>query len=145
MLSRLSVVFAAGCLGGLATVITLFLFGWIGISDAMGVALAPPLTPPMIYSFMIWGGIWGFLFFVFPLVSLNIFLRGLLFSIAPTIIECLVVLPLKMHAGWGGVHLGMWMPLLVVIFNAVWGITTALWLTLQDSGVVTAGRDRSMP
>ncbi|MGH8128363.1 MAG: hypothetical protein ACRETC_08355, partial [Gammaproteobacteria bacterium] len=100
---------------------------------------------PMIYSFMIWGGIWGFLFFVFPLRNLNIFLRGLLFSIGPTIIECLVVLPVKMHAGWGGVHLGMWMPVLVVIFNAVWGITTAFWLTLQDSGVVAARRGHPTP
>jgi len=68
MVTRLSGLFAAGCLGGLATVLTLWLFGMLGISAALGVALAPPLTPPMIYSFMIWGGIWGFAFLL-PLGS----------------------------------------------------------------------------
>lgn len=137
MTTRLSALFAAGCLGGLATVLTLWLFGILGISAALGVALAPPLTPPMIYSFMIWGGIWGFAFLL-PLGGMNIYARGLLLSLGPTIIECLVVLPMKNHVGMLGLHLGTLTPVLVLIFNAVWGLVTAWWLARQSAGVMTA-------
>jgi hypothetical protein len=135
MVTRLSALFAAGCLGGLATVLTLWLFGILGISAALGVALAPPLTPPMIYSFMIWGGIWGFVFLL-PLGSLNMFARGLLLSLAPTIVQLLVVFPMKMGVGVLGLDLGTLTPLLVLIFNGVWGLVAAWWLTRQEAGVM---------
>lgn len=136
MVTRLSALFAAGCLGGLATVITLWLFGVLGISAALGVALAPPLVPPMIYSFMIWGGIWGFVFLL-PLGGMNIYARGLLLSLGPTIVQCLIVFPMKLHVGVLGLHLGALTPVLVLIFNAVWGLVTAWWLARQTSGVIT--------
>ncbi|MBQ0834373.1 hypothetical protein [Marinobacter sp.] len=137
MVTRLSALFAAGCLGGLATVLTLWLFGILGISGALGVGLAPPLTPPMIYSFMIWGGIWGFAFLL-PLGSLNMFARGLLLSLGPTIVQLLVVFPMKMGVGVLGLDLGTLTPLLVLIFNGVWGLVAAWWLTRQEAGVLVA-------
>jgi hypothetical protein len=135
MVTRLSALFAAGCLGGLATVLTLWLFGMLGISAALGVALAPPLAPSMIYSFMIWGGIWGFAFLL-PLGNMNMFARGLLLSLGPTIVQCLVVFPMKMGVGVLGLDLGTLTPLLVLIFNAVWGLVAAWWLTQQEAGVM---------
>lgn len=137
MVTRLSALFAAGSLGGLATVLTLWLFGVLGISGALGVGLAPPLTPPMIYSFMIWGGIWGFAFLL-PLGSLNMFVRGLLLSVGPTIVQLLVVFPMKMGVGVLGLDLGTLTPLLVLIFNGVWGLVAAWWLTRQEAGVLVA-------
>lgn len=135
MATRLSGLFAAGCLGGLATVLTLWLFGMLGISAALGVALAPSLTPSMIYSFMIWGGIWGFAFLL-PLGSMNMFARGLLLSLGPTIVQCLIVFPMKLGVGVLGQDLGTLTPLLVLIFNAVWGLVAAWWLIRQEAGVM---------
>ena len=135
MVTRLSALFAAGCLGGLATVLTLWLFGMLGISAALGVALAPPLAPSMIYSFMIWGGIWGFAFLL-PLGNMNMFARGLLLSLGPTIVQCLVVFPMKLGVGVLGLDLGTLTPVLVLIFNAVWGLVAAWWLTRQEAGVM---------
>lgn len=137
MSTRLSAMFAAGCLGGLATVLTLWLFGVAGLSGALGVNLAPPLTPPMIYSFMIWGGIWGFLFLL-PLGKLGLIPRALLLSLGPSIVQCFVVFPMKLHAGVLGQQLGMLTPLLVLIFNAVWGLVTVWWLSRQTPAALPA-------
>ena len=137
MVTRLSGLFAAGCLGGLATVLTLWLSGMLGISAALGVALAPPLAPAMIYSFMIWGGIWGFAFLL-PLGSMNMFVRGLLLSLGPTIVQCLVVFPMKLGVGVLGQDLGTLTPLLVLVFNGVWGLVAAWWLIRQETGVTAS-------
>lgn len=126
MLNRVGVAFAAGSAGGLATVLTLWLFGALGITAAFGVAadLAPPLTPPLIYPMMVWGGIFGFLFLL-PFMRGSVWLRGLIFGLAPTLVQCLIVFPVKLDAGVMGFGLGQLTPVLVLIFNTVWGVVTA--------------------
>ena len=62
MISKLSLGFAAGALGGLATALTIWLFGTLGITQAAGVGIAPSLGPAFLYGPIIWGGIWGWLF-----------------------------------------------------------------------------------
>jgi hypothetical protein len=138
MLNRVGVAFAAGSAGGLATVITLWLFGVLGITAALAVALAPPLTPPLIYSMMVWGGIFGFLFLL-PLMPGSIWLRGFIFGLAPTVVQCLIVFPVKMDAGIMGFGLGQLTPLLVLLFNTVWGVVTA-YLFVHADGDAAAAR-----
>lgn len=138
MLNRVGVAFAAGSAGGLATVITLWLFGVLGISAALAVALAPPLTPPLIYSMMVWGGIFGFLFLL-PLMPGSVWLRGFIFGLAPTMVQCLIVFPVKMDAGIMGFGLGQLTPLLVLLFNTVWGVVTA-YLFVHADGDSAAAR-----
>lgn len=131
-LNRTGVAFAAGNAGGLATALTLWLFGAIGISAALGVSLAPALTPAFLYHLMIWGGLFGFLFLL-PILQGSVVRRGLLFGLAPTIGQCLLVFPLLAGAGILGLNLGLLTPVLVLIFNSVWGLVTA-YLFVQAAG-----------
>lgn len=45
-LQNFSLAFAAGCLGGLANAVFLWLFGVIGLTTTLGVQLAPALPLP---------------------------------------------------------------------------------------------------
>ncbi|HPC73481.1 MAG TPA: hypothetical protein P5551_00225 [Syntrophales bacterium] len=124
---NLSLTFAAGCLGGLVSSVTLWIFAEFGILSAFNVRVGAPTTPPWWYQRIVWGGIWGFLFLI-PLTKQNHFLKGLIFSLGPTLFQLFVVFPYWLNKGMMGVDLGRWTPLFIVFFNAVWGWTTALWL-----------------
>ena len=124
---KISLVFAAGCLGGLINSLAVWIFGEIGISSALGVNIAPKLTVAWLYPRLVWGGIWGLLFLL-PLMKTSIFARGLIFSIGPTVVQLFVVFPMKAHKGMLGLDLGLLTPLLVIVFNAIWGWAAAIWL-----------------
>ena len=124
---NISMVFAAGCLGGLVNSLAVWAFGDLGINAVLGVRIAPALTPQWLYPRIIWGGIWGLLFLL-PLMRSRILSRGIIFSLGPTLVQLLVVFPLKAGKGYMGLDLGTLTPLLVFIFNAIWGIATAIWL-----------------
>lgn len=124
---NISMVFAAGCLGGLVNSLAVWIFGDLGINAVLGVRIAPALTPQWLYPRIIWGGIWGLLFLL-PLMRNRILSRGIIFSLGPTLVQLLVVFPLKAGKGYMGLDLGTLTPLLVFIFNAIWGIATAIWL-----------------
>ena len=130
-LRDLSLVFAAGCFGGVVNSLALWLAGTAGLILAVGVKLAPPLTPAWLYPRLVWGGIWGLLFFL-PHSSRSLVRRGLFYSLAPTLVQLLVVFPVK-GQGLGGLQLGAFTPVVVLVVNAVWGLATALWLRrIQD-------------
>ena len=122
----LSLFFAAGALGGLANSLLVWICGQAGLSQALGVAIAPELTPAFLYPRIVWGGIWGFLF-TLPLGGGSFVRRGLLLSLAPSAYQLFVVFP---RAGRGtlGLELGALAPALVLVFNAAWGIVASWWL-----------------
>jgi len=124
---RLTVIFAAGCLGGLANSLAVWLFGAYGVTKTLGVRIAPDLSPVWLYPRLVWGGIWGLLFLL-PVFRSSALKRGLLLSLGPTIIQLFVVFPYKADQGMMGMGLGALTPLLVFVFNAIWGITVAIWL-----------------
>jgi len=93
VVSKLSLSFAAGALGGLATALTIWIFGVIGISQAAGVNITPALGPAFVYAPIIWGGIWGWLFLTPLAAGLGLFARGLLLSLGPSLVQCFVVFP----------------------------------------------------
>jgi len=128
-MKKLLLMFAAGCIGGSANSLTVWLFGDIGISQLMGVAIAPGLSPQWLYPRIVWGGLWGLLF-VMPFMSSKIFWKGSLLSLAPTAVQLFIVFPLKAHKGIAGLELGLLTPLLVVFFNWIWGVATAATLKL---------------
>jgi len=129
---EVSLTFAAGVLGGLANSLTVWLFGLVGLNQLLGVSLAPALTPAWLYPRLVWGGLWGWLFLLrFP--RLAYLSRGLVFSLGPSLVQMFVVFPLKAQKGVGGLELGYLTPLLVLFFNAVWGLVTALWLRWSRS------------
>lgn len=129
MFKNLSVVFSSGCFGGLINMLTVWIFGAIGITGAFGVKIAPSLTVAYLYPKIVWGGIWSILFLL-PFLQRSYFLRGLLYSLGPTIIQLFIVFPLQAKKGLMGIDLGAITPVFVLFFNAVWGVCTALWLSL---------------
>jgi hypothetical protein len=124
---KTSLVFAAGCLGGLLNSLAVWIFGDLGITAAAGVKIAPQLSPAWLYPRLVWGGIWGLLFLL-PMLSGRIWSRGLIFSLGPTLVQLFVVFPMKANKGMMGIDLGLLTPLFVVVFNAIWGWTAAIWL-----------------
>ncbi len=127
----LTLAFGAGALGGAANSVCVWLSVHYGLTAALGVSLAAPLTPAWIYPRIVWGGIWGLLL-AFPILERRPFVRGLLFSIAPTVVQLFVIFPFRLGKGMMGLDLGTWTPLFVVLFNAVWGWTAALWMRLTN-------------
>jgi hypothetical protein len=128
-LRHLSLVFAAGCIGGLANSLAVWLSGKTGISQMMGVQIAPSWTPAWLYPRIVWGGLWGFLFLL-PYLQGSIILRGLLYGLGPTLVVLFVVFPLQAKKGVMGLELGAMTPLFALIVNAIWGIAAAWWLSV---------------
>jgi len=128
---KLLIFFAAGCLGGLANSIAVWLFGYFGITSSLGVSMAPSLTPGWLYPRIVWGGIWG-LIFILPIFKSKILLKGSILSLFPTAVQLFIVFPLKAHKGIAGIDLGLYTPVLVLFFNWVWGFITALTIKLES-------------
>jgi hypothetical protein len=129
-IQKVSLAFAAGCVGGLLNSLVLWFFGSQGINRFLGVQLAPVLTPAFLYPRLVWGGLWGLLFLL-SWRSPKILLPGLIYSLGPTLAQLFLVFPYKTDKGFLGLQLGLLTPLLVVFFNAIWGIGTAWWLHLS--------------
>jgi hypothetical protein len=126
-LTRLSLAFAAGSLGGMANALVVWLLGYLGIPAAAGVKIAPALTPEMIYPRVVWGGLWGFIFML-PFLRNSPLLRGVIFAFAPALVALFIVFPLKVSQNAIlGLHLGTLTPLFVIIYNMVWGVTASHW------------------
>jgi len=128
---RLSLIFASGCVGGLLSSVVLWLLGSKGMMGKLGVNIAPDLTPEWLYPRLVWAGIWGVLFLL-PVLKRSFLVRGLIFSLAPTLVQLFVVFPMKLDKGMMGLQMGNFTPLVVLIVNAVWGITAAFWLLLAE-------------
>jgi hypothetical protein len=122
---KLLICFAAGCLGGLANSLAVWAFGKYGITNHFGVSIAPALKLAWLYPKIVWGGIWG-LVFLLPFLNNKLITKGAIISIFPTLVQLLVVFPLKAHNGYLGLDLGTYTPLFVIFFNLVWGIVAAL-------------------
>lgn len=129
-LRAMSLVFAAGCVGAVFNSLTIWLFGRFGISAALGVNIAPALSPGWLYPRVVWGGLWGLLFLL-PLLPGSVLGRGLLFSLGPTLVQLFIIFPFQAHKGQMGLALGTLTPVLVLFFYAVWGIAAALWVRLE--------------
>ncbi len=126
----LGAAFSAGAFGGLANGLAVWLFGRLGITAALGVGIAPGLSPAMLYPRIVWGGLWGFLFLLGRPRG-NAWKRGLVLSLGPTLVQLLYIFPLKSGQGVLGLDLGLLTPLFVVFFNAVWGLAAVLWFRLS--------------
>ena len=123
---NISLVFAAGSLGGLLKGLTSWLFGTLGLNALLGSQFAPALTPFWVYQHVVWGGLWGLLFLL-PLRRLSPVSLGIIYSLPQTLITLLLLMP-KMGRGMLGLQLGVMTPVLILFFGFVWGIATSLWL-----------------
>ena len=128
-LRRISLLFSAGAVGGLVSSAVFWLLGRFGITQMIGVHLAPKLTPAWLYPRLVWGGIWAALFLI-PILKNATVKRGLLFSLAPSAALLFVWFPHQAYKGYLGLELGGLTPVLILVLNAVWGITAAAWLSV---------------
>ena len=124
---KLSLYFSAGALGGLTNSAAIWLAGMTGFTAYLHVKIAPAWTLPWLYPRIVWGGIWG-LIFLLPIAKSRVLTRGVLLSLGPTLVQLFWVFPFKAHVGYLGLELGYLTPLFVFLFNAIWGITAALWV-----------------
>jgi hypothetical protein len=124
-MKKLMICFSAGCLGALANSLVVWFLGNFGITQKMGVLIAPVLTPQWLYPRIVWGGLWGLLF-VLPLMNSRTFSKGAVLSLFPTLFQLSVVFPKMMNKGFGGVQLGIWTPVFVAIVNGIWGVATSI-------------------
>ncbi|MGD9659947.1 MAG: hypothetical protein AB7U63_01610 [Porticoccaceae bacterium] len=124
------ICFAAGSLGAVISSLVIWLFGQYGINQSLGVAMAPSLTTYWLYPRIVWGGLWGFLFLLGWFGSRTL-QRGLVFSLFPTAVQLFYIFPYETYQGMAGHKLGLLTPLLVLFFNAIWGLTTAIAIKVR--------------
>lgn len=124
---KLTLVFSAGCMGGLVNSIAVWGFGVAGITALFNVKIAPALSASWLYPRIVWGGIWGVLFLL-PFLKNSCVARGLVYSLGPSLVQLFIVFPFKAGKGMMGLDLGTLTPLFVLLFNGFWGITASFWL-----------------
>jgi hypothetical protein len=127
LLRSLSLAYAAGSVGGLINALAVWVFGVLAITGALGVNIAPALSSAFLYPRLVWGGLWGFLFLL-PFFRNSPVLRGIVYSVGPTLVQLFVVFPFMAKKGMLGLQLGALTPLFVIFFNIIWGIAAAYWL-----------------
>ena len=120
---KLSLYFSAGALGGLTNSLAVWFCGLSGINELVGVTIAPTLSPAWLYPRIVWGGIWGCIFFFVKTQKTISISKAFLVSLAPSLVQLLIVFPFKASKGYLGLELGVMTPVMVLIFNFVWGIT----------------------
>jgi len=127
---NLLLFFGAGAFGALVNSLTVWLFGLYGLNQAVGVAIAPSLTPYWLYPRLLWGALWGWLFLL-PWIRGSIYCRGLVLSLVPTLVQLFIIFPYHSYHGIAGMELGALTPLMVLFFNGVWGLATAVAIKLS--------------
>jgi hypothetical protein len=124
-MKRALIFFAAGCLGAFANSVVVWLCGDLGITKSLGVSISPALTASWLYPRIVWGGIWGWLFFL-PLFNAKPFSKGSIISLFPTIVQLFIVFPYQAKKGLAGIELGAFTPAFVLVANWIWGVVTSL-------------------
>jgi hypothetical protein len=125
MIKKLSCAYVGGMLGAFIDSFNIWFLGRFGITSLLGIGLQPQFSSDWLYPRLVWGGIWGLLF-ILPIFKERIYLRGMLFSLAPTAIVLFVMFP-GMGKGTLGLGFGVLTPVLVLLLNFIWGIVAAFW------------------
>lgn len=125
MIRKISAAVAGGAVGGFIDSFNIWFMGKSGISDLLGLAMKPEFTAPWLYQRMIWGGIW-MLPLLLPLLRDKVLLRGCVFSLLPSAMMLLLVLP-GMGKGALGLGFGAVTPIVVIGLNCIYGMAAALW------------------
>lgn len=129
-LQKLSLCFASGGFGGFVTALLVYLCGALGLMAAYGVKMAPALSADWLYTHIVWGGIFGFLFALPWLDKSSWVLSMLIYAVVPALAFLFVIFPLIQHNGLMGEKLGSNAIYFVALFSLIWSFFTALWLRL---------------
>lgn len=137
ILNQASIYFSAGTVGGLANALIIWVFGVIGIPKALGVGIAPQFNPGYLYPKLVWGGIWGMVFFI-PNMPTNIYILALIASLFPTLVQLFLVFPFKAKKGFLGLELGILTPIFVIFYNFIWGLAAIGFIKMAQTGISTS-------
>ena len=124
-----AVCFTAGTLGALANSLLFWFFASFGAMELAGVALAPKFTLDWLYPRLVWGGLWGLVFFLavgHPRGRKNWVRKGLWISLLPTAFQLFYIFPERTPHGLFGFGLGELTPAFVLLLNFIWGLFTGL-------------------
>ena len=118
VLRRLSLAFASGCFGVLLFYVALRAGLEAGIIKPPAQALKFLTSKEFLYKQVVWGGIWGFVFFI-PFLKGKWWARGLIVGLAATLVAIFVfqktMPPPQFIVG-------------ALVLNMVfWGLTAAFW------------------
>ncbi|SEQ15154.1 hypothetical protein SAMN04488038_104111 [Solimonas aquatica] len=127
-LRRLSLSFTAGLVGALLASLALWASARYGLNTRLHVAIAPVLSADWLYPRLVIGGLWGTLLML-P-VSRNFFLRGLLLSLPPALVQLLWIFPYQSGLGWLGLELGLLTPAYIWAHWLIWAWIAVLWARL---------------
>lgn len=141
MIRNISIVFAAGCVGGLLKSLMVAFMGASGLFEAFGIKFSPVSDPGLFYQRVISGGIYGFLLLI-PLLARRPVWRGLAFSLLPTVLEWSMLYPFQ-SSGMLGQDAGLATPMMMLVINGFWGIAASYWLKISREETVPAARRRS--
>jgi len=128
-----AVCFAAGALGGLASSLFLWMLGNWGITAMLNVKLAPELSAAWLYPRLVWGGLWGLVYFFsvgVPRARRQWVRKGLYASLLPSAYMLFMVFPYDLGKGLAGMSLGTLTPLVVVATNLVGGFFCGVFTRL---------------
>ena len=128
-----TVCFCAGMLGALCSSLLAWQAGQMGLPAMANVRMSPSLTTGWIYSQLVWGGLWGLVYFltVGSRKSRRHWARkGLWISLLPTAFQLLYIYPQMTHHGWFGLDLGQLTPLFIFLYNLIWGLCTGIFCRL---------------
>lgn len=141
-LARLSLCFTGGVVGAVFNSLFVWGMGAYEVTDYFGIAVAPPLAWEWMRPRLLWGGIWGLVFFAtWDLVLERAWLLGIVVGLAPTAVQLFWVFPVLEGVGELGRELGRWTPALVVAANTLWGLAAAYWIKLAREEYLFARPD----
>ena len=125
MIRKLSGAFTGGAVGALVDSINVWILFHTGILASLGISMRVEFTGPWLYPRLVWGGIWALLL-VLPILKNRVALRGVIMSLFPSAMMLFMVLP-TMGKGLMGLELGLFMPVMVVTLNFIYGMVAAFW------------------
>ena len=99
---QVAICFTEGVIGGLTVVLCSHLLFELGLSTAFGVKAPVSFSPLGIYTPLFWAGLWGILFGLFIETAWKwLYLFGFLYFLVPLLALYIIFLPMK-GAGFSG-------------------------------------------
>ena len=132
-LALMCVCFCAGLLGGLCSATTSWLSGNWGLPDLLGVRFAPTFTKTWLYPHLVWGGLWGLVYFISvgARSSRRHWVRKALWiSLLPSAFHLFVAAPYWTDQGLLCMNLGDFAAIFIILYNFVWGLATGIFSRL---------------
>lgn len=126
----ISICFCAGMLSALVGFCAVWAWAMLGLPELSVYAVRPLLAPDGFYPRLIWGGLWGVVFFVTvgsARARKHWMRKGLLVSLLPTLLYLIFYLPDQVGSG---LTLSLAAPAIVVVLNLIWGVFIGLFARL---------------